>query len=81
MYKTMNTNYLENFGYRELDIASKLLGKVAEHGYPKEFSDQGVSLQMNVNSGYVFLTNDQYQVLLLENNKLTIIEDEVNDNE
>jgi len=69
--------YLEDFGFRELDIASKLLAAVAKYGYPKDFSDVGISLGFNTNSGYVFLTNDDYQVLLLENNKLTIIENDL----
>ena len=68
---------LEAFGFRELDIASKLLAKVSESGYPRDFSDAGISLAFNTHSGYVFLTNDDYQVLLLENDKLTILKEEV----
>ena len=68
---------LEAFGFRELDIASKLLAKVSEYGYPRDFSDSGISLAFNTNTGYVFLTNDDYQVLLLENDKLTILNEEV----
>ena len=68
---------LECFGFRELDIASKLLAAVSEYGYPKDFSDSGISLAFNTNSGYVFLTNDDYQVLLLENDKLTILNEEM----
>jgi hypothetical protein len=67
---------LEAFGFRELDIASKLLAKVSEYGYPRDFSDSGISLAFNTNTGYVFLTNDDYQVLLLENDKLTILNEE-----
>jgi hypothetical protein len=68
---------LEGFGFRELDIASKLLSKVSEYGYPRDFSDAGISLAFNTNSGYVFLTNEDYQVLMLENDKLTIIENDL----
>jgi hypothetical protein len=68
---------LEAFGFRELDIASKLLAKVSEYGYPRDFSDAGISLAFNTNSGYVFLTNEDYQVLMLENDKLTIIENDL----
>jgi len=68
---------LEGFGFRELDIASKLLAKVFEYGYPRDFSDAGISLAFNTNSGYVFLTNEDYQVLMLENNKLTIIKNDL----
>lgn len=64
---------LEGFGFRELDIASKLLAAVSEYGYPRDFSDAGISLAFNTNSGYVFLTNEDYQVLMLENGKLKII--------
>jgi len=68
---------LEGFGFRELDIASKLLSKVSEYGYPRDFSDAGISLAFNTHSGYVFLTNEDYQVLMLENDKLTILKEEV----
>jgi hypothetical protein len=68
---------LEGFGFRELDIASKLLSKVSEYGYPRDFSDAGISLAFNTNSGYVFLTNEDCQVLMLENDKLTIIENDL----
>ena len=64
---------LECFGFRELDIASKLLAAVSKYGYPEDFSDSGISLAFNTNSGYVFLTNDDYQVLLLEDGKLKIL--------
>ena len=40
---------LEGFGFRELDIASKLLAKVSEYGYPRDFSDAGISLAFNTN--------------------------------
>jgi hypothetical protein len=68
---------LEGFGFRELDIASRLLAKVSEYGYPRDFSDAGISLAFNTHSGYVFLTNEDYQVLMLENDKLTIIENDL----
>ena len=68
---------LEGFGFRELDIASKLLSKVSEYGYPRDFSDASISLAFNTNSGYVFLTNEDCQVLMLENDKLTILNEEV----
>jgi hypothetical protein len=68
---------LEGFGFRELDIASKLLSKVSEYGYPRDFSDAGNSLAFNTNSGYVFLTNEDCQVLMLENDKLIILNEEV----
>jgi hypothetical protein len=68
---------LEGFGFRELDIASKLLSKVSEYGYPRDFSDAGISLAFNTNSGYVFLTNEDCQVLMLENDKLIILNEEV----
>jgi len=67
---------LEAFGFRELDIASKLLAKVSEYGYPRDFSDAGISLAFNTHSGYVFLTNEDYQILMLEDDKLKIINEE-----
>lgn len=36
-----------------------------EHGLPDSFYGEGVRFAYNRNSGYVFLTNDDYQVLMM----------------
>jgi hypothetical protein len=58
------TEDLGDFGYIELDVAADLLKAWSRHGLPKDFTDSGVKLAMNLNSGYVFLTNDEYQVAM-----------------
>jgi PAS domain-containing protein len=67
----MENIYTENmadFGSRERKMAAKLLA--AE--LPREFSNSGVRLAMNKSSGFVFLTNDDYQVAMMNGNKLAI---------
>lgn len=64
----MTNTYTENladFGYRELDEASKLLSAI-KNGLPDDFYDQGIKVGFNMNSGYVFLTNDDYQVAMYD---------------
>jgi len=58
------TEDLGDFGYIELDVAADLLKAWSRHGLPKDFTDSGVKLAMNLSSGYVFLTNDEYQVAM-----------------
>jgi len=60
----MNDYYTEDlakFGFRELDIAGDLL-KAIKKGLPTDFDDQGIKVGFNMNSGNVFLTNEDYQV-------------------
>jgi hypothetical protein len=58
------TEDLGKFGFIELDVAGDLLKAYARSGLPKDFSDSGVKLAFNINSGYVFLTNDECQVAI-----------------
>lgn len=59
------TTNLADFGYRELDMAADLLKAYANGKGPDEFETEGVILMMNQNSGNVFLTNDEYQVIMM----------------
>ncbi len=54
---------LSKFGFREIDMAAKLLKEYAEHP-PQEISD-GVTLNLNMNSGKVFLSDEDYNCFLL----------------
>lgn len=56
---------LSEFGYRELDEASNLLKSYATNGTPDGFDSEGLTLWFNKNSGNVFLSNDEYQTLML----------------
>ncbi len=59
------TENLADFGYRELEEGGKLLLAI-KNGLPEDFSDDGIKLAFNRNSGYVFLTNDDYQVAMVD---------------
>ena len=64
----MNDVYTEDFskfGFRELDEAGKLLTAI-KNGLPSDFDDEGIKVGFNMNSGFVFLTNSEYQVAMLD---------------
>ena len=64
----MNDVYTEDFskfGFRELDEAGKLLTAI-KNGLPSDFYDEGIKVGFNMNSGFVFLTNSEYQVAMLD---------------
>lgn len=60
------TSDLSEFGYRELDEAADLLRAYADGKGPDEFEADGVTLMFNSRSGYVFLTNSEYQVAMID---------------
>jgi hypothetical protein len=67
----MTTTDLKDFGNRELKIAAQLLTAYADGNFScPYFSNDGVQVMMNRNSGNVFLTNEDYQVLMLNDGKL-----------
>ncbi len=54
---------LSRFGYKELDEAADLLKVYAKNG--SDFLNDGITLNFNMNSGYVFLTDEDYNVGML----------------
>jgi hypothetical protein len=66
---TTTTN-LADFGFRQLKIVRDLLSAMLEQGLPDDFEKDGVVPMMNMNSGNVFLTNSEYQVAMLNGDKL-----------
>lgn len=66
----MTTTNLSDFGYRELIILEKLLRAMREQGLPNDFYNENVHPMMNQSSGNVFLTNSNYQVAMLNGDKL-----------
>lgn len=60
-----NTTDLSKFGYRELDMAGDLLKAIGK-GLPDDFNDDEITVMFNPNSGYVFLTNSDYQVAMVD---------------
>lgn len=57
-------NTLENFGKREIDLAIKLLEQYKKE-IPDDWNDKDVYLDLNLNSGKVFLANSDCQTMLL----------------
>ena len=66
------TTNLEDFGFRELKMAGELLSAYKDYDKDKTrfFDSEGVHVMFNMNSGYVFLTNSEYQVAMLNGDKL-----------
>ena len=51
-------------------MAEKLLQAWREQGLPDDFYDDEVKLNFNTYSGYVFLSNSDYQVAMLNGDNL-----------
>ncbi len=62
------TEDFSEFGFRELNEAGKLLTAI-KNGLPDDFYDDGIKVGFNKNSGYVFLTNSDYQVAMLDDDE------------
>lgn len=66
----VTTTDLSKFGYRELSMLCDLLSALREQGLPMDFENSEVTPMMNTYSGNVFLTNSEYQVAMLNGDKL-----------
>jgi len=64
------TENLADFGNREKGMAGELLMALSNGNLPDDFNDEGVKVAMNTSSGYVFLTNEDYQVAMMNGDKL-----------
>lgn len=64
------TTDFSKFGYRERKMAANLLNASINQGFPEDFDDDGTTIMMNMNSGNVFFTNSDYQVAMMNGNKL-----------
>ena len=62
------TTDLREFGCRELKKAAELLSAYCEN--PPEFLSDGVHLMMNACSGFVFLTDEDFRVAMMNGRKL-----------
>lgn len=58
------------FGYRERALAAKLLEASTDHGFPEDFDGRGVTIMMNTHSGYVFFTNEDFDVAMMNGDEL-----------
>ena len=66
----MTTTNLSDFGYRELEMLEELLRAMREQGLPEDFYNNEVHPMMNQISGNVFLTNSEYQIAMMNGDKL-----------
>lgn len=60
------------FGYRELEIAGKLLALYSERGV--NFLNDGLTVNFNMHSGYVFLSDEDYNVGVLNEDGNAIVQ-------
>lgn len=70
MRKEITTTNLADFGYRERAILIDLFNAWHKDGLPEDFCTDEVVPMMNFNSGNVFLTNSEYQVCMMNGDKL-----------
>jgi hypothetical protein len=66
----MTTTDLSKFGYRELEMVEELIKAKREQGLPEDFEENEVTIMMNQNSGNVFFTNSEFQVAMMNGDKL-----------
>lgn len=62
------TTDLAEFGFRELKMAAELLAAYCDS--PPSFLTGGVQVIMNTYSGYVFLTDEDFNVAMMNGGKL-----------
>lgn len=62
------TTDLSEFGFRELKLAAELLTAYCET--PPDCLGDGVHVMMNRHSGYVFLTNENFAVAMMNGDRL-----------
>ena len=62
------TNNLSRFGMRELNMAARLLAAYCEQS--PDFLGEHVQVMMNAMSGYVFLTDEDYAVAMMNGDEL-----------
>lgn len=66
----ITTTDFAKFGYRERKMAEELLRAWNDNGLPENFDDEGVTIMMNMNSGNVFLTNENCDVAMMNGDEL-----------
>lgn len=68
--KPITINDFSKFGHRERKMAEQLLHAWNEQELPEDFHEDEVSIIMNTHSGNVFLTNSDFQVAMMNGDKL-----------
>lgn len=69
MKKLVTSDFAE-FGNRERKLGEQLLNAWNEQGLPEDFREDKVVLLLNPHSGNVFLTNSDYQVAMMNGDRL-----------
>jgi len=64
------TTDFSKFGHRERKLAEQLLTAWNEQGLPEDFYNEEVTIKFNIYSGYVFLTNSEFQVAMMNDDRL-----------
>jgi hypothetical protein len=64
------TTDLSKFGMREIKELKDILTAWVNNGLPHDFNHDGVHPMFNMNSGNVFLTNEDYQVAMMSGGEL-----------
>jgi transcription initiation factor IIE alpha subunit len=65
-----NTRDLSKFGYRELQIAGKLLTVLKTERDKTKYLSDGIAVEFNPSSGCVFLVDENCQVAMLNGEEL-----------
>lgn len=68
----MKTWDLSNMTTSAITEAIKILSAYRDHGVPDDFYDSGVELNFNADSGMVFLTNEDYNVAVYNDETHTL---------
>ena len=66
------TTDISKFGHRELEILRDTLNAWLDKGLPLSFNENGVHPMFNMDSGYVFLTNEDHEVCMLDEGCLEV---------
>jgi hypothetical protein len=73
MFESITTTDLSDFDSLQLKQLELILAQWREHGLPKDFVSDEVIPMLNKNSGFLFLTNSEFQTAMLNrdnNNRL-----------
>lgn len=68
--REVTTTDFSKFGHRERKLAQILLTQWNENGLPEDFLNDEVTIMFNFQSGNVFLTNSEFQVAMMNGDKL-----------
>ncbi len=66
----ITTTDFSKFGHRERKLAEQLLRAWNKQGLPEDFYNEEVTIMFNTHSGNVFLTNSEFQVAMMNGDRL-----------